>query len=359
MSRTSTRKAALLLTGFVGLAAPVSAALPAHAATPATIKVVNGTAVVYDAGTGNASNARVFLDRGVFTVTDSVPVTAGSGCTVTSGGARCGTGITGFVVNLGDLDDRLEVAAPVVGSVDGGDGQDTFRSAVRGGPSAVTYEGGAGSGDRMDYRTASTGVTVSLDGVGGDGRTLSGDRDDVRPTVEHLVGSPSADVLTGSERRNTIEGLSGGDSIRGVSGDDHFPQGFVADAGDSISGGEGRDSVSYLDRPTGVLVNVDNLPGDGALGERDNVGLDVEDVTGTRFDDVLVGSAFVNQLSGSLGADHLLGRDGADVVNGGSGDDTLTDNVDGDVDTLVCGAGTDRFADERGRDVLNACETRI
>ncbi|GAA4990537.1 hypothetical protein [Kineococcus glutinatus] len=372
-SRTHRLRAGLLLAGVVGAVAPAAAAgTSAHAATAASVQVVNGTVVVYDGGTGNTNDVRVFLDRGVLTITDAVAITtaAGSGCTVTGTRARCGTGITGLNALLNDGADAAVIEAPLTGVVRGGDGDDVFRSAVTGGLSAVAYDGGAGFADRVEYRDATGGVTVSLDDVANDGRTLTGDRDDVRSSVEHLVGSAHRDTLTGSEGRNTIEGLRGDDTLRGLGGTDFFPSSLVVDGADSISGGAGdRDAVSYVGRPRGVVVDLDGAQGDdGEPGERDSIGADVERLSGTRFGDVLVGNASINEIEGLEGVDHLhglglgdslRGGDGADVVVGGDGDDSITLNTDGDVDTLDCGRGRDRFSDERGVDVLVDCEVRL
>uniref|UniRef100_UPI00262CFEA3 calcium-binding protein n=1 Tax=Novosphingobium sp. TaxID=1874826 RepID=UPI00262CFEA3 len=50
---------------------------------------------------------------------------------------------------------------------------------------------------------------------------------------------------------------------------------------------------------------------------------EIENVTGSRFNDSLTGSDSANVLSGGLGNDTLMGGDGADTLEGGDGDDVI------------------------------------
>jgi hypothetical protein len=71
---------------------------------------------------------------------------------------------------------------------------------------------------------------------------LGSPRDNVKPGVEGLLGSPAADVLTGSAGDETIEGLGGGDALSGLAGDDRL---FAGDGQrDRILCGPGEDRAS-------------------------------------------------------------------------------------------------------------------
>ena len=90
---------------------------------------------------------------------------------------------------------------------------------------------------------------------------------------------------------------------------------------------------------------------DGEAGEGDNVHLSVERVTGTNFNDTIVGEAGAgpsqpNIFNGGNGDDTLRGGDGNDTVNGGAGDDLVQGNAGRD--SLVGGSGSRRCARRHG-----------
>ena len=72
-----------------------------------------------------------------------------------------------------------------------------------------------------------------------------------------------------------------------------------------------------------------NLGGNGGLshankGEAANDTItNIENVTGSRADDLIRGNGDANTLKGGKGDDYLAGRGGDDVLNGGRGDDYL------------------------------------
>jgi Ca2+-binding RTX toxin-like protein len=99
--------------------------------------------------------------------------------------------------------------------------------------------------------------------------------------------------------------------------------------------------------------------------------ISVENLTGTQYNDILIGDAQANFLKGGAGDDKLVGRMGADTLSGGDGNDTasyeydtsgvsvsLTTNVGtggeaaGDVlisiENLIGGSGNDTFAGAAG-----------
>jgi Ca2+-binding RTX toxin-like protein len=136
----------------------------------------------------------------------------------------------------GGGDDRLQ----------GGDGKDRLNG--QGGSDSMA--GGSGS-DTVTYAHAGTAVTVTV-GVGAnDGR--SGEADDVRASVETVVGSDFADRLTGTNNANRLRGGGGADLLQGLGGNDSLYGGAGADrlragrGNDDLFGGPGTDALEALD----------------------------------------------------------------------------------------------------------------
>ena len=275
--------------------------------------------------------------------------------------------------------------------VNGGAGDDTITGSdldevINGGPGADSMTGGGGI-DWLSYADRTTGVTASL--AGGDAGA-PGEHDTIGAGFEDLVGGAGDDHLTGDGGPNEIVGGGGGDTIDGGGGADELegfadPRGRVfpdtatsadgndtfdggagddvmeGDAGgDTFDGGSGTDEVDYFDHNTfddngdpqadpltvtmGDAMANDGSAFDGAVGHRDNVGDDVEDVRGGVGADTITGNASDNDLVGDEGDDTLSGGGGDDTLDGGDGDDHL--HGDG---------GNDYFAelDDSGADTMD------
>jgi Ca2+-binding RTX toxin-like protein len=123
--------------------------------------------------------------------------------------------------------DALSGGAGADGLV-GGEGDDS----LTGGPGPDRLEGDDGN-DTADYRGAGVSVSVSLDGIPGDG--AAGENDDIQPDVESVATGEGDDTLVGSPAENVLD--AGG-------GDD-----FMDDPGgaDDVRGGAGRDVVRSRD----------------------------------------------------------------------------------------------------------------
>ena len=104
----------------------------------------------------------------------------------------------------------------------------------------------------------------------------------------------------------------------------------------SYAGGIGLDTASYGHATTGVHVAVDLEAGDGRPGDDDRIFRDVENVLGSQFADVLVGSHRTVQLSGLDGNDQITGGIAEELLSGGWGADRI-DARDGAPDTVDCG----------------------
>lgn len=164
---------------------------------------------------------------------------------------------------------------------------------------------------------------------------------------EYLVlGSALAERLDGSDRSETIKGLAGDDALIGGAGNDRLNGGEGADL---LDGGTGIDTATYADATLGITASL-------ALGGLTNEAagdefVRVENLVGSRFDDVLSGNNQNNVLDGGDGNDLLDGGRGLDTLIGGAGDDLLRGSggvrgtfTGGDgFDTLVAGADGTRF----------------
>jgi hypothetical protein len=80
-----------------------------------------------------------------------------------------------------------------------------------------------------------------------------------------------------------------------------------------------------------------------------------DSITGAGGDDVLDGGDGNDFMKGGAGADQLTGGAGADYLDGGRGDDRLF-ALDGEVDTVIGGPGTD-IASVDATDVFSKIET--
>jgi Ca2+-binding RTX toxin-like protein len=97
-------------------------------------------------------------------------------------------------------------------------------------------------------------------------------------------------------------------------------------------GGLGTDLASYALRAAALKLTLNGLTDDGAAGEGDRIGSDVENLTGGKGADLLVGNALANLLTGGPGKDILNGLAGNDIFQ----------TLDKLVDVLDGGAGTDK-----------------
>jgi Ca2+-binding RTX toxin-like protein len=268
----------------------------------------------------------------------------------------------------------------------GGGGNDT----IWGYDHNDTLEGGAGADllwggmdfDMVSYRNASQGVSIDLRNqcnyagqVGVAGGEEVGDQ---LWYVDGVIGSAHADTLIGGsvgdeafatpgwrayrEAANRLEGGAGDDLLMGLG------------AADTLDGGEGSDTADYSLSEAEVLVDLNLTTAQTGGGEvtetpssidgsnpgifyggnhaRGDVLISIENVTGSAFNDTLIGNGEDNVLSGLAGADSLIGGGGNDTLIGGAGNDTFQggDGTDlihaGAGDVVDGGAGSDTLVSE-------------
>jgi Ca2+-binding RTX toxin-like protein len=100
---------------------------------------------------------------------------------------------------------------------------------------------------------------------------------------------------------------------------------FLGSAGaDKMIGNGGNDTVSYDSSTEAVFVDLKSDSQTGGDAEGD-VLVDIDNVTGSKFGDVLAGNGAANILEGRDGDDRFIGRIdlALDILDGGAGNDTV------------------------------------
>jgi Ca2+-binding RTX toxin-like protein len=365
------------------LAAALAAlALVPGAASAATVARDGSGALVYTANAGATNHVDV---QQLNAQTGDITFYTGGGDTITTIAAGCAQSDIwpGEVVTC--------TAASAV-RVDLGDGND--RGVVSDGVSVpVTIAGGPGSDVLDDGPQPNT-----LDGGPGD---------------DKLNGGPGDDVLLGGDGDDDLQGKAGRDRLDGGAGDDLLhPDGYEDASADVVDGGPGRDTVDgdyssrFSDVDPPVAITLAGGADDGRPGEGDDL-VDVETVA-LNIGGTFVGSAgpdevrlsqvgTPSELVGGAGDDGLRAGDGPDRVDGGPGNDSLdagfgddvivggpgrdtisgdpasgdcgplwckypygndtVDALDGEVDSITCGAGQDTVKADAADVVAPDCET--
>ncbi|WP_366855650.1 tail fiber protein [Brevundimonas sp.] len=203
-----------------------------------------------------------------------------------------------------------------VNRLSGGAGDDVLVG--RGG--ADVLNGGTGA-DTASYVGSAAGVTVQLDSGLATGGEAEGD---VLSSIENLTGSDHNDSLRGNGVANRLAGGDGDDVLNGRGG------------ADILSGGSGTDTATYVNSAAGVVARLDGGASTGGEAEGDTFS-SIENLTGSAYDDLLIGSSGANSLVGGGGSDRLVGGGGDDTLTGGGGADRF--------DFRSAGGGQDIIAD--------------
>lgn len=262
-----------------------------------------------------------------------------------------------------------------IDTLNGGPGNDTFPMG-----DGVTsncadiVDGGAGF-DLVDYERRTVALSVSLDGIANDGAV--GEDDNIKSTVEAVLGGIGNDTLIGSSNADELHGGIGNDLIRGGAGNDTLVGGpgndtLAGEAGDDlideasnvdsryeaigiltpglvsawsgadlIHGGAGVNTCNFRRgaAPSTVTtytlcfsstaVNCTPAANDGVDGDDltncTHVILDggPDDVTGSASDETIEAGGGNDTIHGGNGNDTLYGEAGDDAIFGEGGDDTL------------------------------------
>lgn len=175
-----------------------------------------------------------------------------------------------------------------------------------GGAASDTLDGGVGAdgldgGDGIDfasYAGASSGVVVSLGKPANNTGEAAGD---IHVSIENLIGSAFDDALIGDSGTNRLSGGLGADRINGKAG---------------------IDTAVYESAASGVTASLLNPIGNTGEAAGDTY-VEIEYLSGSRFNDMLTGDNTNNRLDGNDGDDVLNGYGGKDTLGGGAGLDTF------------------------------------
>ncbi len=162
----------------------------------------------------------------------------------------------------------------------------------------------------VSYSNSPLGVEVNLSGITGDGSTGSGTAQDglggtdTLRNVTVVVGSPGGDSIVGSTAAvlEQFEGGGGNDTIDG---------GTINSS--PVVGANNR--VNYHNSPSAVTVNF--ATGTASGGSGNDTLININQVRGSDFDDVLSGSdatAYTEFFEGRKGNDSIDGKGGTDMV---------------------------------------------
>lgn len=287
---------------IVGVAAAVvtAVATPASAEPPPSPNTafVNGAAgeVTFQAGTSRTNHltiSNVGLNKIKFTDTGGVVPGAGCVAGATTKEAVCTVGFFGsmtLIINLGSLNDTFDT----IGSPWVGD---------------TILDAGTGS-DHIDFGTAN-GYEAS------------------------------------------VYGGAGNDTLTAATGSTSYLQLYGQSGADIICGGSLTFAV-YQGTSAGVTATMDDVANDGLPGEGDNVCSTMYGLSGSGYNDILVGSSGANGLSGLDGNDTVSGGAGNDSVYGDWGNDYLSG---GDGDDFVY--GSDGIDVQNGGPGIDECPSDI
>jgi Ca2+-binding RTX toxin-like protein len=234
----------------------------------------------------------------------------------------------------------------------GGSGSDTllafenlagsnFNDTLTGNAAANTLTGGAGN-DALNGGAGND----SLDGGAGVDTMVGGDGSDIYvvDNIGDVVSETNAVAATGGTDTvySSLAGYSLGANVENLrllattaanGTGNTLSNTLFAGAGNNIlNGGDGVDTASYTFAASAVTASLAVTTAQATGGSGSDTLLAFENLTGSNFNDSLMGNTAANTL---------IGGAGNDVLNGGAGNDLLIGGVG--VDQLTGGVGADRF----------------
>lgn len=241
-------------------------------------------------------------------------------------------------------------------SVAGGSKNDHFRMRV---DKLVDKVDGRGGEDVIDYTESGYQLQINL----GSGTVAANFGSSSAPNwktvtavanIEDAIGSKYDDTITGTSGDNRLDGWLGNDVIHAGGGNDTLIGGLGTN---TLDGGTGSDTADYARSSYSVIASLTTNQGamllDTAtmtLASQDTF-VSIENLTGSRYADMLIGNSGDNVIDGGDGADLVAGAGGNDTLHGGGdrdqivagGDVGQTTRMFGDAgdDTLIASAGTD------------------
>jgi Ca2+-binding RTX toxin-like protein len=172
-----------------------------------------------------------------------------------------------------------------------------------------------------------------IDSPGSDGEFMGTDGIDI------LLGSPGSDIFRSSPDTNIYQGNGGQNDRVDYSA---APAAVTVDLASGFGGYLAR--IGAPIRPLAMAQSLKTLPAvvvTANIAGASDFFVDIDDVTGSSFDDLLTGDANANRLTGGAGNDRLDGGSGADAMTGGTGDDSYFIDDPGDLVFENAGEGND------------------
>ncbi|WP_030131910.1 retention module-containing protein [Pseudomonas sp. QTF5] len=158
----------------------------------------------------------------------------------------------------------------------------------------------------------SANVTISYQ----NGHTLTGTSGD-----DVLVAGAGNNVINAGDGNDVLTAGSGNNEMHGGAGNDLLFSGVGTDL---LDGGTGNDTANYAHATAGVTADLGLLTAQNTLGAGTDTLTGIENLTGSNFNDSLMGDNNSNIINGGLGNDVLNGGGGDDFLIGGLGNNTLT-----------------------------------
>jgi Ca2+-binding RTX toxin-like protein len=176
---------------------------------------------------------------------------------------------------------------------------------------------GGGGWDFVWYGRAGAAISADL----ATGVVTGGEGTDFLSNIEGIMGSNFGDTLIGSDSA---------DWFRPDQVNDLYTPNYSVGGNDYIDGKEGVDTVSYYGNNaaveggtfTGISANLSTGVVIDELGNTDTL-INIEDLTGSRYNDIIVGNDVDNVLDGRGGDDELTAGSGNDWIQAGDGDDII------------------------------------
>jgi serralysin len=323
-----------------------------------TISTSNGVTTISGAdGTDTLTNVEQLQFADGLRDINGNTIVGGGPINGTSGNDTLSGTTAGDTIN-GDAGDDVITGLSGNDTIDGGDGADTAVFSGTIATSTVSTTNGVTTVTGPDGTDTLTGIerlqfadgTLIVGAGGGQyfGGTGANDVTSGTAFADELFGQGGDDTLNANGGNDLVNGGAGNDTLSGNDGDDRL----IGGAGnDTLIGGAGIDTADYSSAAAGVTaqLNTGVASNDGDGGTDTFSG--IENLTGSAFNDVLLGDAGSNVLRGGAGYDVLIGLGGNDVIHGGTGstnemygglgDDTYVVEAVGDTIVEQAGEGTE------------------
>ena len=246
------------------------------------------------------------------------------------------------------LEEKVSLAA----FLDGGSGDDQ----MQGGNSPVTFISGPGNdtyagkhgANTVDYSGETGAVFANLTTGVATGASIGTDK---LINIQNVIGSNNGSELTGDAHANVLTIGANDRNVDAKNGDDTIviEQSSVVRS-HVINGGGGSDTLDLSAATQSVVVDLAaGTANGGQIGS--STLIDIENVVGSTFNDIIAGDGRSNALRGNTGNDTITLGAGNDTFyfKDGDGSDTINDFVagrsDDKIDLTSAGTGYESFAE--------------